>query len=61
MRGEDLTAWRERSDLSQVAAAEALGLSRAAYRKYEQAEDVPRVVELAVSGLTMCRLLKEDK
>jgi Predicted transcriptional regulators len=61
MTPEQFKTWRERMGLSQIAAAEALGLSRGSINLYERGsrrEDgrpvvVPKTVELACAALTM--------
>jgi transcriptional regulator with XRE-family HTH domain len=48
----DLKAWRDRNDLTQQDAADALGISRRTLVAYEQGEsDIPRVVEYACGWL----------
>jgi DNA-binding transcriptional regulator YiaG len=52
MEPQDLKAWRERNNLTQQAAADALEISRRTLVAYEQGEsDIPRVVEFACSWL----------
>jgi DNA-binding XRE family transcriptional regulator len=49
---EDLKAWRARNELTQQAAADALGISRRTYVAYEQGEStIPIVVEYACNWL----------
>jgi DNA-binding XRE family transcriptional regulator len=52
MEPQDLKAWRDRNDLTQQIAADALGISRRTLVAYEQGEsDIPRVVEYACNWL----------
>lgn len=52
MEPQDLKAWRDRNDLTQQSAADALGISRRTLVAYEQGEsDIPRVVEYACNWL----------
>ena len=52
MEPQDLKAWRDRNDLTQQDAADALGISRRTLVAYEQGEsEIPRVVEYACSWL----------
>jgi transcriptional regulator with XRE-family HTH domain len=52
MEPQDLKAWRDRNNLTQQAAADALGISRRTLVAYEQGEsDIPRVVEFACAWL----------
>jgi hypothetical protein len=52
MEPEDLKAWRERNNLTQQDAAEALGISRRTLAYYEQGEsNIPRPVEYACKWL----------
>jgi DNA-binding XRE family transcriptional regulator len=52
MEPQDLKAWRERNDLTQKSAADALEISRRTLVAYEQGEsDIPRVVEYACNWL----------
>lgn len=47
----DLAAWRIRNGLSNLAAAEALGISERSMRNYQKpGATVPKVVKLAVQG-----------
>jgi predicted transcriptional regulator len=51
MTGEQFQRWRERHELSVVAAARTLGLSRRTIQYYEKGKrSIPRVVELACRG-----------
>src|SRR5271165_3183249 len=48
----DLKAWRERNNLTQQEAADALGISRRTLVAYEQGDsDIPRTVEYACNWL----------
>ncbi|WP_410010902.1 helix-turn-helix transcriptional regulator [Rhizobium sp. NRK18] len=51
MKGEELKAWRELQGKSQKELADALDVSRHSVIKWEQEEQIPRLVELAVSAL----------
>ena len=52
MRGEDLKQWRVNNGLTQKQLMEELGLSsRQTLAKYEQSEQIPRLVELAIIAL----------
>jgi transcriptional regulator with XRE-family HTH domain len=52
MEPQDLKAWRDRNDLTQQDAANALGISRRTLVAYEHGEsDIPRLVEFACNWL----------
>jgi DNA-binding XRE family transcriptional regulator len=52
MEPQDLKAWRDRNNLTQQDAADALGISRRTLVAYEQGESsIPRVVEYACNWL----------
>ena len=52
MEPADIKSWRERNDLTQQDAADALGISRRTLVAYEQAEsEIPRTVEYACNWL----------
>ncbi|WP_244156967.1 helix-turn-helix domain-containing protein [Kosakonia radicincitans] len=53
MSGFELRLWRRGFNWDQERAAEELGISLRTYKRYENANEISKLVELATSALTL--------